>query len=89
MTAKLIAIGNSKGIRLPKAIIEAAGLEDSVTLRVAEGGVVISPARKRRKPRQGWAEAIRAEVAKAGMPEIIDVDFESLPNEGDAEGWKW
>ena len=88
MQSKLVAIGNSKGIRLPKAILQATGLEDSVILRVEEGRLIISPARRRRKPRQGWAAAIDAEIARAGALETIDPAWERLPNAWDAEGWE-
>jgi antitoxin MazE len=88
MTAKLIAIGNSKGIRLPKAILEAAGLEDSVTLRVTEGGVVITPARKSRKPRQGWAKAF-AKMRQEGDDKLLDDKDAHSISPAQAEEWQW
>ena len=57
MKARLVRIGNSRGIRLPKAIIDQVGLEDEVELRVEEQRLVIVPAVR---PRAGWAEAIQA-----------------------------
>jgi antitoxin MazE len=57
MKARLVRIGNSRGIRLPKAIIDQVGLEDEVELRVEEQRLVIVPAAR---PRAGWAEAIQA-----------------------------
>jgi antitoxin MazE len=87
MRTKLVAIGNSKGIRLPKALIAAAGLEDSVTLRVADGKLIIASARRRRKPREGWAAAIDAEIRKHGAPEI-DPSWEGLSNEWDETQWQ-
>ncbi len=56
MKARLIRIGNSRGVRLPKPLIEEAGLREEVELHVREGAVVIS---SRREPRAGWAEAAR------------------------------
>ncbi len=54
MKTKLIAIGNSHGVRLPKPLIEEAGLGDEVDLRVHEGAIIItSPATRR----DGWIEA--------------------------------
>ena len=88
MRTKLVAIGNSKGVRLPRAILQQAGLEDSVTLRVEEGEVIIAPARRKRKPRAGWANAIAAEIAKNGPLQPIDPDWESLANTWDDEGWR-
>ena len=89
MRAKLVPIGNSRGIRLPKAILQAAGLKDSVDLRVEEGQLIVTPARRSRVPRAGWAEAIRAEVAQSGPAPAVDTDWESFPNDWDEEGWQW
>ena len=88
MVTKLVPIGNSKGIRLPKAILQASGLEDSIDVRVEEGKLIITAARRPRKPRKGWAEAIRAELKRNGRPDPIDPEWESLPNSWDAEGWR-
>ena len=53
-TAEIVRIGNSKGVRIPKALREQVGLEGKVTLSVERGALVIRP--KKRKPREGWAE---------------------------------
>jgi len=52
--AEIVRIGNSKGVRIPKALREQVGLEGKVTLSVERGALVIRPAKK--KPREGWAE---------------------------------
>lgn len=64
MLAKLIAIGNSRGVRLPKKLLEAANLASAETLilTVTGEGLLLSPARR---PRDGWEEAFRAAPAKA------------------------
>src|SRR3989304_2717048 len=56
MKSRLIRIGNSRGVRLPKPLIEEAGLEEEVDVQVREGAIVIS---SRSEPRAGWAEAAR------------------------------
>ena len=56
MKARIVRIGNSRGVRLPKPLIEDAGLGEDVELRVREGSIVIAPATR---PRAGWAEAAR------------------------------
>src|SRR5688572_28699819 len=88
MRTKLIAIGNSKGIRIPKAILQQAQLGAAVDLRVVGDKLIISSAKRRRRPRAGWAKAIREEVARGGAPEI-DPAWDSLPNDWDEEGWQW
>jgi len=57
MHASLIQIGNSRGVRLSKTVIEAAGLQDDLDLEVRDGAVVI---RAIREVRDGWAEAAMA-----------------------------
>jgi antitoxin MazE len=56
MKTRLVRIGNSRGIRLPKPVIEEAGLSDAVELRVRPGAVVIQPAAG---PRGGWGDAAK------------------------------
>jgi antitoxin MazE len=56
MKARLVRIGNSPGVRLPKPIIEEAGLTEEVEVRVRDGAGVIRAAIRRRV---GWAEAAR------------------------------
>jgi antitoxin MazE len=54
--ARLVRVGNSRGLRLPKSLIEQAGLRDEVALHVRGNTVVVSASRR---PREGWAEAAR------------------------------
>jgi antitoxin MazE len=56
MRAKLVQIGNSRGVRLPKAMIEEAGLGDELEISVRKGEIVIS---RVKKVREGWAEDAR------------------------------
>jgi len=44
MKTRLVRIGNSRGVRLPKTIIAQAGLTDEVELNVRDGAVVIARA---------------------------------------------
>lgn len=41
MRAKVIKIGNSRGIRIPKSIIEQSGLNDEVELEVRNNQIII------------------------------------------------
>jgi len=56
MKTHLVRIGNSRGVRLPKQLIEQAGLSEEVELRVQEGAIIITRARSLRS---GWADAAR------------------------------
>ncbi len=81
---QLIRIGNSRGVRLPKAILEQAGLERDVDIEVRDGAVVIRAAGH---PRAGWAEAF-AEIAEHGDDFILDADAPALTS-WDEEEWEW
>ena len=56
MRAKLVRIGNSRGVRLPKGVIEQANLGDEVELIVRKDEVVL---RRVKRVREGWAEDAR------------------------------
>jgi antitoxin MazE len=82
MKTKIIRIGNSRGVRIPKPLLEQAGLEDQVILRVVEDGIVIESAKK---PRASWAEAARALCGRAEdglLDEMVLSDF-------DESEWVW
>jgi antitoxin MazE len=52
--AKLVKIGNSRGVRLAKPLLEVAGLSDEVEIEAAPGALTIGPSTH---PRAGCAEA--------------------------------
>ena len=82
MKTKIIRIGNSRGVRIPKPLLEQAGLEDEVELRLVESGIVIESAGR---PRAGWAEAAaRVQVRGEGEP-VDDV----VPTDFDESEWTW
>jgi antitoxin MazE len=81
--AELVRIGNSRGIRLPKPLIEQCHLGDTVEIVVEDGCLVISRAYV---PRQGWEEAFRAAPPCEGDPLLLDA---VMPNQFDREDWKW
>jgi antitoxin MazE len=54
MRSRIVRIGNSRGVRLPKLLIEQAGLLEEVELRAEAGQIIIAAPRT---TRAGWAEA--------------------------------
>ena len=82
MKARLVRIGNSRGIRLPKPLIEEAGLEEDVEVRVREGAVVITPSPG---VRAGWAEAARR-LRERGGDRLQDPP---TATRFDLEEWRW
>jgi len=82
MKTRLIRIGNSRGVRIPKPLIEQAGLGNEVELRVVERGVIVEAAQK---PRATWADAAR-QLHERGEDGLLD---ESCPTQFDETEWKW
>lgn len=58
MLVSVVAIGNSKGIRLPKAILEQLHIQDQLEMDVEEQRLVLKPVNN--LPRAGWAEALKS-----------------------------
>ncbi len=82
MKTRLIRIGNSRGIRLPKPLIAQAGLTDEVDLHVRDGAIVIE---RTVAPRAGWAQA-------AGEMRERDEDLLLDPptaTQFDEKEWEW
>lgn len=82
MKTKLVRIGNSRGVRIPRPLIEQAGLEDEVELHVTESRIVIEAVRQ---PRAGWAEAARR-LRERGDGGLLD---DLTPTEFDETEWSW
>lgn len=82
MKTRLVRIGNSRGIRLPKPVIEEAGLVDEVELRVRPGAIVIAPAAG---PRAGWAEAAKR-LRERGADGLLEP---ATPTRFDEQAWTW
>ena len=82
MKARLVRIGNSRGIRLPKPLIEEAGLKEEVLLRVRDGAVIITSSTR---PRSGWADAARR-IRERDEDKLLD---EPTSTEFDRKEWRW
>lgn len=81
MHAQLIRIGNSKGIRIPVALLKACRIENEVDIEVAEGKLIITPISA---PREGWNEAFIA--MHAAEEDTLYLD--DLTDE-ESEDWTW
>ena len=88
MKGRIVRIGNSRGIRIPKPLLEQTGLDGEVEISVNEDRIVIAPADPEdTPPRQGWAKAF---AAMAGAEDDVLLDGEShLPTKWDEEEWEW
>lgn len=84
MKTKIIKIGNSRGIRIPKPLIIQAGIQDEVEISLEENRLVIIPADH---PRSDWAEAFRT-MASRGDDSLLD-NVGAMSTKWDEEEWKW
>ena len=72
MELKVVQIGNSKGIRIPKSLLKQYNFKDKVLVDLKEDGLLIKP----KKVRDGWAESFK-EMAKNGDDQLILGDFKN------------
>ncbi|MGJ8744221.1 AbrB/MazE/SpoVT family DNA-binding domain-containing protein [Polaribacter sp.] len=56
MEVSVIQIGNSKGIRFSKMILEKYNIKDKVDLILEKGKIIIQPLSS---PRKGWEESFK------------------------------
>jgi antitoxin MazE len=84
MRAKIIKIGDSRGIRIPRPLLEQARIGGEVEMEAQNNQIIIRPVTY---PRQGWNEAFRA---------MADRENDRLPDDDligqslwDQKEWEW
>lgn len=82
MKARIVRVGNSRGVRLPKPLLDEAGLGEEVDIHAEPGRIIIEAAVR---PRAGWAEAARS-MAERGDDALLDGP---TPTSFDNEEWTW
>ena len=80
--ARIVRIGNSRGIRVPKGLLKQAQLPDEVELQAEPGRLVVRAAHG---PRTGWAVAAKAMRVK-GDDQLLDAP---TPTRFDNKDWQW
>ena len=82
MLLSVVPIGNSRGIRIPKAILEQCNIRDQIELEVENGRIILEAVKE--SPRTGWDEAFRKMAENSEdrqlIPESVDIDFDD---------WEW
>lgn len=78
MHAKIIAIGTSKGIRIPKYLIDKYGFKDEIDLEDTGSGILL----KLKNPRAGWKEAFEKAADTQTVIEMPSSDW-------DKDEWAW
>ena len=80
--SKVVKIGNSRGIRIPRSLLEQAGLTDDVEMTVEDNKLIVHSAHA---PRQGWEDQFAA-LSEQGDDRLLD---EASPTQWDGEEWTW
>jgi antitoxin MazE len=81
---RLVRIGRSQAVLIPKALLEQTGLRGEVEITAEGSSLVIRPARM---PREGWDDFFR-EMARRGDDAFLDDTVPSL-SEWDESEWEW
>jgi antitoxin MazE len=82
MKAKVIQIGNSRGIRLPKPLIKEVGLNQEVDIHIRNGEIIITPIEN---TRSGWQEAAK-KMHERKEDKLIDG---ATNTNFDNSDWEW
>ena len=85
MKTKIVKIGNSRGVRIPKSFIDESGLKNEVELEVNEGKIVIKPICK---PRESWDSAFKR-MSRNKDDTLLDYIELSDQSSWDEEEWEW
>ena len=81
MEVSVVKIGNSKGIRLSKTLLDKYNIKDSVDLILEKGQIVIKPLSS---PRKGWEKAFKA-MSENGDDRLL---FNDVFEDENLEEWK-
>jgi len=82
--AHIVHIGNSFGVRIPKAILEQLGFKEDMNLvfKVTEDGLLISP---KKQARQGWEQKFKSSRKGRKNSSLLG----EFSNEFDKDEWEW
>ncbi len=84
MKVAIVPIGNSRGIRIPKRILDECRFEGFADLETRKNRLILRPIRG---PREGWADAFRRHLDR-GRAELRD--WKNLPpTRFEALEWEW
>lgn len=84
METKLIKIGNSFGIRIPKSLIQQYELSNNIEIDPVEKGILI---KSKRRARAGWKEQLSKAVQEGQLPD--EELLEGFTDEFTEKEWQW
>lgn len=82
--ARIVKIGNSRGVRIPKLLLDQADLGEEVELELQGGQIVIRPAHP---ARHDWGDQFKA-MAAQGDDKLLDGDV-MVSTVWDEKEWEW
>ena len=85
MRTRIVKIGNSLGVRIPKVLLEQSRLEEEVEIEAFDRQIVIRAAHK---PRDGWDAAFQA-MARNGDDKLLDANEVDGLSSWDETEWQW
>ncbi|SMO63937.1 AbrB/MazE/SpoVT family DNA-binding domain-containing protein [Gracilimonas mengyeensis] len=85
MKTKIIRIGNSQGVRIPKPLIEESGITDEIEMILRDNEIVL---RSAEKTRNGWEDSFE-KMAKEGDDALLDQEDIENPSDWDETEWEW
>lgn len=83
MRAEIIKIGNSRGLRIPKAVLEQCGMKTTVDLRVQNHSLIVTPYEE---VRAGWEKSFQL-MAENKDDTLLDEG--ALSHSWDEDEWQW
>lgn len=84
MRARIVKIGNSQGIRIPKPLLEQIGITEDVELEVVENQLVIHPISS---PRSGWEDAFL--TMSENEDDLLLDGTDIISYSWDEKEWQW
>ncbi|MGF1535565.1 MAG: AbrB/MazE/SpoVT family DNA-binding domain-containing protein [Elainellaceae cyanobacterium] len=79
---RVVKIGNSQGVRIPKLLLEQSGIHEAVEIEIRDSYLVL---RAVSQSRAGWEEAF-ATMAEQQDDKLLD---DVMATTWDDEGWEW
>ena len=85
MKTKIIRIGNSQGVRIPKPLIEESGITEEIEMILRDDEIVLRSAETIRKD---W-EASFEKMTEQGDDVLLDQEEIEKPSDWDEAEWTW
>ena len=82
MKTHIVPIGNSKGVRIPRPLLDLCHITHAVTLSVKGDAIVIRPIKH--QPRTGWESAFKQMHSMGEDQLVLPPDIDAVP-----ESWEW